>query len=68
LLLVVLRILVIIVLRHLKYLLVDFIVNDIGNFAFSLAKASVYGFGENRKQKFVMPFTIVTGIVLQDHS
>ncbi len=34
------------------------IVNDIKNFIFGPAKASVYGFGRNRKQKFVMSFTI----------
>ena len=34
------------------------IVNDIRNFAFGLAKASVYGFGKNRKQKLVMSITI----------
>ena len=66
LLLVILCILVIVILRHLKYLLVDLIVNDIRNFAFALAKASVYGSYKNRKQKFVMAFTIVTEIVLQD--
>ena len=35
-----------------------FIVNDIKNFVFDPAKVSVYGFGRNRKQKFVMSFTI----------
>ena len=35
-----------------------FIVNDIKNFVFGPAKAPVYGFGRNRKQKFVMSFTI----------
>ncbi len=34
------------------------IVNDIKNFVFGPAKASVYGFGRNRNQKFVMSFTI----------
>ena len=34
------------------------IVNDIKNFVFGPAKAPVYGFGRNRKQKFVMSFTI----------
>ena len=34
------------------------IVNDIKNFVFGPAKASVYGFGRRRKQKFVMSFTI----------
>ncbi len=37
---------------------VPFIVNDIKNFVFGPAKAPVYGFGRNRKQKFVMSFTI----------
>ena len=37
----------------------QFIVNDIKNFVFGPAKAPVYGFGRNRKQKFVMSFTIV---------
>lgn len=36
-----------------KYMIL--IVNGIGNFVFGLAKASVYGFGRNRKRKFVMP-------------
>ncbi len=36
------------------------LVNDIKNFVFGPAKAPVYGFGRNRKQKFVMSFTIVT--------
>ncbi len=36
----------------------QFIVNDIKNFVFGPAKAPVYGFGRNRKQKFVMSFTI----------
>ena len=36
------------------------IVNDIKNFVFGPAKASVYGFGRRRKQKFVMSFTILT--------
>ena len=35
------------------------IVNDIKNFVFGPAKAPVYGFGRNRKQKFVMSFTII---------
>ncbi len=34
------------------------IVNDIKNFVFGPAKAPVYGFGRNRKQKFVLSFTI----------
>ena len=38
---------------------VNFIVNDIKNFVFGPAKAPVYGFGRNRKQKFVMSFTII---------
>ena len=37
------------------------IVNDIKNFVFGPAKAPVYGFGRNRKQKFVMSFTIFIG-------
>ncbi len=37
------------------------IVNDIKNFVFGPAKAPVYGFGRNRKQKFVMSFTIIPG-------
>jgi len=37
------------------------IVNDIRNFVFGLAEASVYGFCKSRKQKFVMSFTIGTG-------
>ena len=36
----------------------NLIVSDIRNFAFGLAKAFVYGLGKNRKQKFVMLFTI----------
>ena len=35
-----------------------YIVNDIRNFAFGLAKAFAYGFGKDRKQKFIMSFTI----------
>lgn len=35
-----------------------FIVNDIGYFVFGLAGAVVYGCCKNRKQKFVMAFTI----------
>jgi len=35
-----------------------FIVNDIRNFVFGLAGATVYGFCKSRKQKFVMSFTI----------
>ena len=34
------------------------IVNDIINFVFGLAGATVYGFCKSRKQKFVMSFTI----------
>ena len=34
------------------------IVNDIRNFVFGLAGASVYGSCKRRKQKFVMSFTI----------
>ena len=37
------------------------IVNDIRNFIFGLAEATVYGFCKKRKQKFVMSFTIVHG-------
>ena len=44
-----------------------FIVNDIRNFAFGLANASVYGIGKNRKQKFVMSFTIAIGNFLFMH-
>ena len=36
-----------------------FIVNDIRNFVFGLAGASVYGSCKSRKQKFVMSFTII---------
>ena len=36
----------------------QFIVNDIRNFVFGLAGASVYGSCKSRKQKFVMSFTI----------
>ncbi len=36
------------------------IVNDMENFVFGSAKASVYGFGRSRKQKFVMSFTIMS--------
>ena len=46
------------------------IVNDIKNFVFGPAKAPVYGFGRNRKQKFVMSFTIIITackLCLQDH-
>ncbi len=35
------------------------IVNDIRNFVFGLAGATVYGSCKSRKQKFVMAFTIV---------
>ena len=35
------------------------IVNDIRNFVFDLAEASVYGFYKSWKQKFVMSFIIV---------
>ncbi len=35
------------------------IVNDIGNFVFGLAGASVYGSCKSRKQKFVKSFTII---------
>ena len=38
-----------------------YIVNDIRNFAFGLAKVFAYGFGKDRKQKFIVSFTI--GIV-----
>ena len=41
------------------YVTTPYIVNDIGNFAFGPAKAFMYGFGRNRKQKFGMSFTIV---------
>lgn len=41
-----------------NYIKKGFIVNDIKNFVFGPAKAPVYGFGRNRKQKFVMSFTI----------
>ncbi len=34
------------------------IVNDIRNFVFGLAGATVYGFCKSREQKFVMSFTI----------
>ncbi len=37
---------------------IQVIVNDIRNFVFGLAGASVYGSGKSRKQKFVMSFTI----------
>ena len=37
----------------------SFIVNDIKNFVFGLAEATVYGSCKSRKQKFVMSFTIV---------
>ena len=40
------------------------IVNDIKNFVFGPAKASVYGFGRRRKQKFVMSFTIIQSTML----
>ena len=43
--------------------LFTFIVNDIRNFAFGLAKAFVYGFGKNQKQKFIMSFTIYIEIL-----
>jgi len=36
----------------------SFIVNDTKNFAFGLAKAFAYGFCKDRKQNFVMSFTI----------
>ena len=39
--------------------LFDFIVNDIKNFVFGLAEATVYGSCKSRKQKFVMSFTII---------
>ncbi len=42
-----------------NYIKKGFIVNDIKNFVFGPAKAPVYGFGRNRKQKFVLSFTIV---------
>jgi len=35
------------------------IVNDIRNFVFGLAGATVYGFCKSREQKFVMSFTII---------
>ena len=35
-----------------------YIVNDIRNFVFGLAGATVYGFCKSRKQKFVMSFII----------
>ena len=35
------------------------IVNDIRNFVFGLAKAAIYSSCKNRKQKFVMSFTIL---------
>ena len=35
------------------------IVNDIRNFVFGLAEATVYGSCKSRKQKFVMSFTIL---------
>ncbi len=38
------------------------IVNDIRNFVFGLAGASVYGSCKSRKQNFVMSFTIRHGI------
>ena len=41
------------------------IVNDIKNFVFDPAKAPVYGFGRNRKQKFVMSFTIYVSITAE---
>ncbi len=37
------------------------IVNDIRNFVFGLAEATVYEFCMRRKQKFVMLFTIAHG-------
>ncbi len=37
------------------------IVNDIRNFVFGLAGATVYGSCKSRKQKFVMSFTIIHG-------
>ena len=46
--------------RSHKYTKSFIIVNDIKNFVFSTAKAPVYGFGRNRKQKYVMSFTILT--------
>ena len=42
-----------------KHANLKYIVNDIKNFVFGPAKAPVYGFGRNRKQKFVMSFTII---------
>ena len=42
------------------------IVNDIKNFVFGPAKAPVYGFGRNRKQKFVMSFTISDRNILRN--
>ena len=40
------------------YYLSFLIVNDIKNIVFGLVEAFVYGFCKNRKQKFVMSFTI----------
>ena len=42
-----------------------FIVNDIRNFVFGLAGATVYGFCKSRKQKFVMSFTITPRVGLE---
>ena len=42
------------------------IVNDIGNFIFGLAEATVYGSCKRRKQKFVMSFTIVVCTQIND--
>ena len=43
---------------HLFKMCQVFIVNDIRNFVFGLAEATVYGFCKSQKQKFVMLFTI----------
>ena len=45
-----------------------FIVNDIRNFVFGLAVATVYGFCKSRKQKFVMSFTIITLLAYIDRN
>ncbi len=41
------------------------IVNDIRNFVFGLAGATVYGFCKSREQKFVMSFTIILERVMR---
>ncbi len=52
---------------HLKFLprmcFLLLIVNDIRNFVFGLAEATVYGFCKSLKQKFIMPFTIILAYV-----